>query len=236
MSPEFETRVTTLKKLIAEGDIEKAEQIRNDDSIFQDIIKTVFKKTNKKFGRYYVFDCMTKKEFISGNTPILSKRKATLKKLTKNPMFHIIRVETLPFHMESEKDLDTLEEIYNSFYANGYEGIVIKKNVPYPKKRSYNLVKMKPSNTIDLEVTGIFEGEKGSKYEEYMGGVTVEYKNNTVDIGSGWTDDDRVRYFSNPQLIIGKVIEIEYQRESLNKDGKYSLIFPRVRCVRDDKS
>ena len=235
MSPEFEARVTLLKELIKEENYEKAEQVRNDDSIFQDIIKTVFRKTDKKSGRYYIFDCMTKEEFISGKTPILSKRKAKLKNLTKNPMFHIIRVETLPFYISSERDLDTLEEIYNSFYANGYEGMMIKKNVQYPKRRSYNLVKMKPSNTIDLEVIGIFEGEKGSKYEECMGGVTVEYKNNTVDIGSGWTDEDRVRYFHNPQLIIGKVIEIEYQRESLNKEGKYSLIFPRVRCVRDDK-
>ena len=92
---------------------------------------------------------------------------------------------------------------------------------------------MKLMDTVDLEVLEVLEGE--GKYEGMLGKVRCEYKGNDLFVGSGWSDEERERYWNNPNLLIGKTIEIAYQNETENKDGSKSLRFPVKKCVREDK-
>lgn len=79
----------------------------------------------------------------------------------------------------------------------------------------------------------LYEGT--GKYKGMLGGVYVEYKGNKVGVGSGWNDEQRQKYWDNPNEILGKTIEIAYQAETKNKQGGLSLSFPVVKQVRKDK-
>ena len=68
-----------------------------------------------------------------------------------------------------------------------------------------------------------------------MGGVYVEYKGNKVGVGSGWSDEQRLKFWRNNNDIIGKTIEIAYQAETQNKKGEKSLSFPVFKQIRVDK-
>ena len=96
----------------------------------------------------------------------------------------------------------------------------------YEFKRSKNLLKMKLMDSLDLPVVDIFEGT--GKYTGMMGGVYVDYKGYKVGVGSGWSDEQRLRFWKYPNEILGKTLEIAYQAETKNKDGGLSLSFPVV--------
>ena len=85
-------------------------------------------------------------------------------------------------------------------------------------------------------MTGIYEGSKGSKYEGMLGGVYVDYKGTQVGVGSGFSDEERLEYFENPDLIVGKIIEVQYFGETKNqKNEDKSMRFPVFKMIRDDK-
>ena len=61
--------------------------------------------------------------------------------------------------------------------------------------------------------------------------MIIEHKGNIVSVGSGFSLDDRVKYYDNPETIIGKEITVQYFELSKDKDGKESLRFPVVKHV-----
>ena len=66
---------------------------------------------------------------------------------------------------------------------------------------------------------------------ETLTNVIIEHKGNTVSVGSGFSLEERSRYYENPNLIIGKEITVQYFEKSKDKDGKESLRFPVVKYV-----
>lgn len=55
---------------------------------------------------------------------------------------------------------------------------MINPDTPYRAKRHAGLLKVKELFILQTihEPTGVYEGEKGSKYEGMLGGVYVDYK------------------------------------------------------------
>ncbi|MGX6978927.1 ATP-dependent DNA ligase [Vagococcus elongatus] len=135
-------------------------------------------------------------------------------------------------------DVEKVEELLNSIaIPGGWEGLMVNMaSAKYVTKRSAGLLKVKKFKYADIEVIDVYEGEKGKKNEGLMGGVVCRFKDFTVDIGSGWTDKQRIDFWSQPELIIGKIIEIQYQGETTNDDGGKGLRFPTVQRIRMDKT
>lgn len=104
---------------------------------------------------------------------------------------------------------------------------------PYQWKRTKALLKMKMMDSIDLVVTGIYPGT--GKYQHLLGGVYCDYKGNQLSVGSGFTDEQRQRYWNYSNDIIGKTIEVSYQAISHDKTGKESVSFPVFKGIRADK-
>ena len=134
------------------------------------------------------------------------------------------------------KTVNTKEEAFRVYQEEhrdkGYEGSVLKnKGSLYQKKRSMDWVKLKNIESIDLCAIDVFKGK--GKYLNELGGVVCMLPNgNTVKVGSGFSDADRLTYWSEPHKIIGQIIEIEYHE--LTPDG--SLREPRYKGIRYDKS
>ena len=114
---------------------------------------------------------------------------------------------------------------------------MLRKNVSYVGKRSKDLLKVKKFYDEEYTVKGIEFGDMryikdGVEVEEEMvSNITIEHKGNTVGVGSGFSMDERKKYFKNPELLVGKTVTIQYFEESKNKDGEYSLRFPVLKHV-----
>ena len=119
-------------------------------------------------------------------------------------------------------------EIWNWLdYAenNDMEGIIINLDTPYECKRSKNLIKVKKFYTYDLEVVNVEEGD--GKNKGALGALVVKYKNNTVNVGSGFTDQERKTLWESRTDIIGRVIEVKFKEITTDKKtGLESLQFP----------
>ena len=59
----------------------------------------------------------------------------------------------------------------------------------------------------------------------------IEHKGYKVAVGSGWNQEQRIRYEANPNELIGKTITVQYFEETKNQEGGISLRFPTVKHV-----
>lgn len=127
-------------------------------------------------------------------------------------------------------------KLLDKYTDKGEEGLMININDSvYKFGVTQEMAKFKKSYPIDLRVVSVYEGKSAST-KGVMGGVIVHYKGNEVQVGGGWSDDERVKYWNNPEEIIGKIIEIRHDGESTNSKTKLaSLSYPRKIAVRFDK-
>ena len=136
---------------------------------------------------------------------------------------------------------DSFQVLFDQASANGWEGLMLRKNVSYVGKRSKDLLKVKKFYDEEYIVKGIEFGDmryikEGVEVEEEMvSNITIEHKGNTVGVGSGFSMDERKKYFKNPELLMGKTVTIQYFEESKNKDGEYSLRFPVLKHVYENE-
>ncbi len=129
---------------------------------------------------------------------------------------------------------EEITELVAPIWKCGGEGIMLNTmDGLYEIKRSNNLLKVKYSESLDLKVVDIQEGT--GKYEGMLGAVIVEYKGYRVGVGSGFSDEERQRFWDNPEEIIGKTIEVDTFGESKDQFGNVSLNCPIYKGVRYDK-
>ena len=109
---------------------------------------------------------------------------------------------------------------------------MVNLDAPYECKRTKNLIKVKQFYTYDLKIVGYEEGEGRNKGT--LGSFIVEYKDNTVKVGSGYSDSERKNFWENREDYIGRIIEVKYKEISKDKNtGKESLQFPIFVGLRD---
>ena len=65
--------------------------------------------------------------------------------------------------------------------------------------------------------------------------VYIMHKGYSVAVGSGFTQEQRIKYYNNPEDIIGKTITVQYFEETKNQEGGISLRFPTVKIVHGEK-
>ncbi len=133
-------------------------------------------------------------------------------------------------------DTSKVLELLDEAIANQEEGVMINIcDAPYEFGRTWNLMKVKKMNTLDLEIVGFEEGS--GRLAGTLGAIHVRYKDgNIVKVGSGFSDELRKQIWTNPSDIIGKIIECQFFEETTNADGGISLRFPVFKDFRYDKT
>ena len=145
---------------------------------------------------------------------------------------------------KGSNELSNIDKLLDDMADMGAEGLMLNLGRGrYESKRSGNLLKYKKLNTMDMKVV---DWEYGNgKYECAVGNLIAECtlpdgREVSCKIGTGISDEQRFEWATNPDLILGKIIEVAYFELSQNSrtDGtkQYSLRFPRMKSVRNDKT
>lgn len=143
------------------------------------------------------------------------------------------------YYNNQECTENTIENIYK-FYKwvidRGEEGFIVDiADASYVRAKGTSMYKMKPEVSGDFKVIDVVEGK--GKDEGRLGAFIVEYKDNTVHVGSGLTDAIREEVWANPDDYIGKLIEVVYFGETKDeKTGLTSIRLPRFKRFRHDKN
>jgi DNA ligase 1 len=189
---------------------------------------------------FLMFDYLTLNEFDSGKgTNVLSNRLYDAKSICENHNFTTIKY----LYQEKATTREELDKSMEKAVAMGYEGLILRKNIPYEGKRSRFMLKMKEFNEDEYIVINTETGpfriiNKTTGLEETiqtMTNVIIEHKGNIVSVGSGFSLEQRELYYNNPNLILGKEITINYFGVSEDKNGKESLRFPTLKKVWENK-
>ncbi len=208
---------------------------------FQDLMKQLNRKENVQTSDavLHLFDMIPMKDFVAGMCLETQETRSEALNIWYNlvkdstPNIKILSSEIINF--ETVAGRDRLREINELAIEGGYEGIMIKDlNAPYECKRSSSWLKAKPVISLDLGVVGVEEGT--GKNKGSLGAIVCEGeyngKNISVNVGSGFTDEERDDIWGNQDKLIGQIAEVLADAVTQNQDGTYSLRFPRFKSWR----
>jgi DNA ligase-1 len=205
-------------------------------SSFQDLMKQVHRKDNVQSNDavLHLFDFLPLSAFETGEWEYTQEQRSAMLR-----QWYEIQREQLPNIRVLEQelvDLDTEEgqarykEINKQAIDGGYEGIMIKDlDAPYQCKRSHAWLKLKPFIEVSLEVIDVEEGT--GRNQGRLGAIVCggqdDGKTIRVNVGSGFSDDNRSEFWVARDDLIGQLVEVRADAITKNQDGTYSLRFPR---------
>lgn len=189
--------------------------------------------TDKSCIEFVLFDCLPLDEFREGKSKAsFVKRRYILADLFYHQNWENIRAVPIQYISNDETTIDGFLERADEL---GWEGLMLNLDAPYECKRSTKLIKIKTFKYSDLRIVGYEEGT--GKYVGMLGSVIVEYKGGAVAIGSGLSDEQRVNYWKNPDELIGKIVQVKFKEETMDKKtGLKSLQFPIFQYLREEKT
>ncbi len=212
--------------LVFDGEIVVEDEKGNED--FTAAVSEIRRKDiQMKNPKYRVFDLLTNNNFDKGTSDVIFSNR--IKKLTTllgkiktfDPPIGIINmVEQFKY---TENKFEKMKTTYNE---EKWEGLILRKDDKYSGKRSKDILKVKRGGSKELKVVDITTSTKGMLEngimvdKQILAAATVGNiwgkKNITikVDVGSGFSDAERIKFFINPKLIIGKVIRVNYMDET----------------------
>ena len=206
-------------------------------SSFQELMKQVHRKDDVKASdaRLMLFDMIPLFEFKNGKSVMGQKRRSALLRSFK-PAFN--KCGNIDVIKQEEVDLDSYvgEMQFKQFNLDaieqGFEGIMIKvPDAAYECKRSTSWLKMKPFIEVSLAIVDVEEGT--GKNEGRLGAIICEGEDDgkqiRVNVGSGFTDDQRDEFWSDRSSIVGQIVEVRADAATRSQDSEdiYSLRFPR---------
>lgn len=217
----------------------------NDTEDFSSIMKEITRKNHTiKNPRYKVFDILTLDEFWGRvESPNFKERYEKLLLLKMNLLAdslcgnvdHNSRIDIVTQQLVSSQEI--LNYHIDLAKEHGWEGCMLRKNAPYKRGRTKDLLKIKDMQDAEYEVIGLETGtatynEGGHKEFNVVSALKIVHKGNVVSVGSGLSKEQRLRWYEHPEEILGEIVTIQYFEET--KDSKtetYSLRFPVLKYV-----
>ena len=195
------------------------------------------KDSDKSQLKLVVYDIFPLSEFWTGksNLSYFDRKRIYLKQFENNLKYNPTEnLEIVPIvyegtdHSEIWKWLDYAE-------AHDWEGCMINLDTPYECKRVKTLIKVKKFFDISLSVIDIEEGTGRNKGK--LGAIVCKYYDNIVNVGSGFTDSQRIYYWQNKDKMLDHIVDVKYKEITTDKKNNLkSLQFPIYLGIRFDKS
>ena len=231
---EDQLKATGLRSVVFDGEICKTDI--NDNEDFQGVMKEIGRKKYQMLDyKYFAFDLLSFEEFYSGKSESLfSDRYLSL----KDSISTCSNVTAL-----AQGIINSYENLSNiqANIPDSWEGLMIRKNSTYKGKRSKDVYKVKKFYDDEYKVIDITTGpfryvsDSIEVEENMLSAVIVMHKGYRVNVGSGFTIQQRKHFYDYPENILNKLITVQYFEESQNKQGEFSLRFPVVKMIHGDK-
>jgi DNA ligase 1 len=184
---------------------------------------------------YTIFDLIPTEEFIKGESSLGFKDRLTnyLDRLKEDIIRLGLKSITVAPTYYTGTDHDKIEELLTEIDGQGYEGLMCLRDAYYKCKRHNGILKCKVFNTADCKIIGYEEGD--GRLKGTLGSFVIDYKGNSVNVGSGYSDIQREEFWNNRDNYIGRILEVKYKEESKDKTtGLTSLQFPTFVCIREE--
>ena len=205
-------------------------------SSFQDLMKQVHRKSDvqSEDAILNLFDVVPLENFEQGAWDKSQSDRSDMvyywHKKHKDALPNVAVVGHELVDLDTDKGQARFKEINAQAVAGGYEGIMIKDpSAGYECKRSVAWLKLKPFIEVSLTVAAVEEGT--GRNVAKLGAFVCEGQDDGrdifVNVGSGFTDADRLSYWTDREAVVGKVVEVRADAITQNQDGSYSLRFPR---------
>lgn len=189
---------------------------------------------------YVIFDAIPKDNFVNKFSFVDFKHEynwllqnfADFNKET--PCYSLIGTKLNNVYIaRQDNDVKKLSELRDE---NNWEGLMVRDgDMPYEYKRTNSLLKLKKMQDGEFEIFDFIIGTK--KYENTLGAIRIKLETGeTVDVGSGFSDDDRNYIWNNKDNILnsGYKLKVQYFEQTKDKNGKNSLRFPVFKAFRKD--
>ena len=226
---------TNIINTVFDGEVCLMDEDGNED--FQGVMKQLRRKDHQiENPVFMIFDMIHKPDFDKNkSTEILSERLHKLRSWI-GPQGIMKPFRTLRYLDQFQiTDNDHFNYWTEMPKQEGWEGIMLRKDVSYEGKRTKNLLKVKKFHdaeykVIDADVDEMRIVKDGrEEYLDMLAQVYIEHKGYTVKVGSGFTQEQRIKYATAD--IVGKTITVQYFEETKNDKGGISLRFPTVKHI-----
>lgn len=236
---------------VYDGEILSPEQVKLSNAIHKHIhygiplskLDTSFNKTSGLINRhdknkelvYNIFD------IVYDDTSYIDRREVLEQMCPRTDSVRILPI--LGHAIDKHQLYDLASNILQTVVKAGGEGVMINlADTTYHHKRTDGLLKFKPLYSMDMLVEDIEYGT--GKYEGMVGALVCKIVHDktiiTCKVGTGLSDEQRERWSVYPNEILNKIVQVGYFSLSQNSNefgtNNYSLRFPRLMKVRDDKS
>ena len=193
------------------------------------------KQDDKSMLRLVIFDIISRKNFEEqSDSDTYKVRSETLQKIKDTIVEHgLENIDVVDIFYQGT-DQRKIWEWLDYAERTDMEGLMLNLDVPYRFKRTKELVKVKRFHDCSLRCVGIDIATSG-KHAGKVGALICSYKNSTVKVGSGLSDEQREQFTNFPEEIVGKIVEVKYKEQTKNKSGNESLQFPVFLGTRFDK-
>ena len=220
--------------------------IENGMENFKLAVSQISHKREQMMSPFYkIFDMMTVDQFFNGapteaySNRLLNARDwfniAARMKGMKDEVRKFDILDFVPYaNTENLLSMQTYAD------AHGWEGLILRADVPYRSGRTTDLLKVKNFKSEEFVIEDVvptnklMQGIDGKMSPVLcMGAVVVRYKGGVVMVGSGFNDAQRIDILKNKDKYIGRVITVKYFEETTDVNGKPSLRFPIFVGFRD---
>ncbi len=213
---------------------------------FNELMKQVHRKDNVAASDAVLnlFDIVPLVEFKQGKSTMGQRRRSAFLKGFEN-IFNDSGIITIvpqkQFNLDSMIEEIEFKDYMKAMIAEGYEGVMVKDpDAVYECKRSVAWLKIKPFIEVSLTVTRVEEGT--GRNVGKLGAIVCEGvddgKRIVVNVGSGFTDEQRAEYWAAKDALVAQVVEVRADATSQSQDSEdtYSLRFPRFLRFRGFKA
>jgi len=186
---------------------------------------------------FVIFDALVKDEFTKNSqSESFGKRQERLWRHVRPSQ----SVSLLPhFKIDQASDYERMVE---QSRLKGWEGVMLRRDAVYQGRRSRDLLKCKEFHDAEFIIVGYSTApirliEDGfEKTEELISNIKIEYKGLAVEVGSGFSMEERRQFRDLGEALLGRKATICYFEESQRKGpegSRPSLRFPTFKCLRD---
>ena len=232
--------------MVFDGELCAVDKNGNED--FAGAVKRVTKKDQQATDiKYCIFDIIPYEAFLAGedkrehiNFPFSDRYRQYTEMYMENMYVGDVAKYIMPLVQERILTQEDFDKWTDAVSENGWEGFMLRKDAPYKAGRIKDLIKVKKFQDAEYVVEDVINGtavynEGGMKEYNIVSALVIRHKDNIVKVGSGLSKEQRLRWFGNPEEIIGKTITVQYFEETQDsKTKEYSLRFPVLKYVYDE--